>query len=295
MYRQTHTTIITILVAATLYASGCTSYRGCKDSEDRIIARYNQNIIRAEDSNGYAVWKGIKHGFFDIVTLAFCEFWYRNARRSYYSTSFYGYIAADKERSKGTKDLETFLGIKLGAPIPTNSSNCFNIVQQKNSSIFQFSSNRIFSQHPYSYYVHVTPKEGKVWQIVAIAHLGPTVQELETAEAIDRSGPIMSFTSGNIKGGYYSGTTIAYPLNKASRNLMSRKSNIAKTEQQRLHKMMEQKYGKHFHNGIMAFENERYLIVPKVNDFDTSVEIRVVDKVLEKEVIEETSFGNDIL
>ena len=69
------------VLIAYLMLTGCTSYRDCNTLEDRIEARYEQNVIMPTDS--WPLYKGMKHAFFDIITVGFCEFWYAEVRSTY--------------------------------------------------------------------------------------------------------------------------------------------------------------------------------------------------------------------
>lgn len=69
------------VLIAYLMLTGCTSYRYCDTLEDRIEARYKQNVIMPTDS--WPLYKGMKHAFFDIITVGFCEFWYAKVRSTY--------------------------------------------------------------------------------------------------------------------------------------------------------------------------------------------------------------------
>ena len=69
------------VLIAYLMLTGCTSYRDCDTLEDRIEARYKQNVIMPTDS--WPLYKGMKHAFFDIITVGFCEFWYAKVRSTY--------------------------------------------------------------------------------------------------------------------------------------------------------------------------------------------------------------------
>ena len=69
------------VLIAYLMLTGCTSYRDCDTLEDRIEARYKQNVIMPTDSR--PLYKGMKHAFFDIITVGFCEFWYAKVRSTY--------------------------------------------------------------------------------------------------------------------------------------------------------------------------------------------------------------------
>ena len=69
------------VLIAYLMLTGCTSYRDCNTPEDRIEARYEQNVIMPTDS--WPLYKGMKHAFFDIITVGFCEFWYAEVRSTY--------------------------------------------------------------------------------------------------------------------------------------------------------------------------------------------------------------------
>ena len=60
------------VLIAYLMLTGCTSYRDCDTLEDRIEARYKQNVIMPTDS--WPLYKGMKHAFFDIITVAFVNF-----------------------------------------------------------------------------------------------------------------------------------------------------------------------------------------------------------------------------
>ena len=69
------------VLIAYLMLTGCTSYRDCDTLEDRIEARYKQNVIMPTDS--WPLYKGMKYAFFDIITVGFCEFWYAKVRSTY--------------------------------------------------------------------------------------------------------------------------------------------------------------------------------------------------------------------
>ncbi len=90
--------LILAVVGSSLIYVGCTSYSGCTTLEDKVVRRYEQNIILKDDSAGTVFRKIIKHGFFDVVTFATCEFWYGNVRRTYYRTVDYDVVREIKNK-----------------------------------------------------------------------------------------------------------------------------------------------------------------------------------------------------
>ena len=72
------------VIVLTALIAGCTSYKGCETIEERVIARYEQNIVQASDTGGAVFFKVLKHGIFFIGSFGAAEFWYGKVRRSYH-------------------------------------------------------------------------------------------------------------------------------------------------------------------------------------------------------------------
>ena len=63
--------------------AGCTSYKPNSSVGERVVERYEQNIILESDSCSCAIVKSVKHGLSDVLTLFFAEFWYARVRSTY--------------------------------------------------------------------------------------------------------------------------------------------------------------------------------------------------------------------
>ena len=72
----------TFFLAVILLIPGCTTYEPGSTNEERIVARYEQNII-LEDDDPQKFKKICKHTLADISTLLFAEIWYAKVRKSY--------------------------------------------------------------------------------------------------------------------------------------------------------------------------------------------------------------------
>ena len=71
------------LAALSMLLAGCTSYTPGSTLEERIVQRYEQNIILDSDSSGRTFVKCIKHGTVDLCSLFFAEFWYARVENTY--------------------------------------------------------------------------------------------------------------------------------------------------------------------------------------------------------------------
>lgn len=71
------------LAALSMLLGGCTSYTPGSTLEERIVQRYEQNIILDSDSSGRTFVKCIKHGTVDLCSLFFAEFWYSRVENTY--------------------------------------------------------------------------------------------------------------------------------------------------------------------------------------------------------------------
>lgn len=171
--------------ACSLMLVGCTIYGDCASREDRILARYDQNIIKESDGRGYAIWKGVKHGFFDVITLCICEFWYAKVRSSYCETERYVDEESVKYAGIGQKSLDDFLGIRLGEKFAHEKNAAVRFGEGEKANRISFQTNRRFVDAPkFKNWVTLTD-DGRVYEIESVAFFY-TDESMERARKWDR-------------------------------------------------------------------------------------------------------------
>ena len=74
MFEKINAMMNVLVICTLLQAIGCTSYNFSMTSEERVIARYEQNC---------GVEHLCKHIFVDLLTLGFGEIWYHRVRTTY--------------------------------------------------------------------------------------------------------------------------------------------------------------------------------------------------------------------
>ena len=70
-------------LAAAFILAGCTTYTPGASADDRIIQRYEQNIMLPTDGVVSSGGKFLKHTLVDVCTLGLGEMWYGRVRSSY--------------------------------------------------------------------------------------------------------------------------------------------------------------------------------------------------------------------
>ena len=274
-----------VIIFGVLIFTGCTSYKNCRTLESRQIARYKQNIIMDKDPCHTMVWKGFKHAFWDVATLGFCELWYARVRSTYEATAYYKIKESiENSKVKETKVLDSFLGIKFGQPLPTQSED-FSGVTEVDDLVYRFNTIRKFSDryYAYKYNIYLTPDNKTVWKISAVADFTPDRDQIKQAETADLMGPTRSFTSGIVVNNTYSGTTVTYRSHDAFNSLFKRARSRAKEEADMVYMKLCERYGKQpSEDRILRFNNgmriSAGLIINYSEEFAYTVEISAYDE-----------------
>lgn len=248
--------------ACSLMLVGCTIYGDCASREDRILARYDQNIIQESDGRIYAIWKGVKHGFFDVITLGICEFWYAKVRSSYCETERYVDEESVKYAGIGQKSLDDFLGIRFGEKFAHEKNAAWRFGEGEKANRISFQTNRRFVDAPaFKNWITLTD-DGRVYEIESEAFFY-TDDSMERARQWDCEHPGYSinatafsagcntFLHGNI-------TSVGSAVGSLLRTAMS----TADAHVPQVVSMLEQEYGKPvIRQGttdyIVPFENGR--------------------------------------
>lgn len=78
-------TIVILVMVAGLFFAGCTTYTPGASADERVVQRYEQNIMLPTDDEVASGGKFLKHAVVDVCTLGLGEMWYGRVRSSYSS------------------------------------------------------------------------------------------------------------------------------------------------------------------------------------------------------------------